>query len=144
MASHQMNFPSGVVDRPPSLNWPASARSRRAARIPADLRLVEAIALRVDESGLTGECAPEVMLGRCTSLRTSRGSVPLTGSARAAALDAAKRLAGDGLRVLALAERELTSLDDAADVDRLERELTFVGLVGLDDPLRPGVRAVRR
>ena len=44
-------------------------------------------------------------------------------------------LASEGLRVLAVAWRPLDSIDDA----RIE-ELTFLGLVGLADPVRPGVK----
>ena len=46
-----------------------------------------------------------------------------------------------GLRVIALAERPLDSLPDDAEA---ERDLVFLGLVGLIDPPRPEVRAAIR
>jgi magnesium-transporting ATPase (P-type) len=60
--------------------------------------------------------------------------VPLDDEARRRLLDANHRLAAEGLRVLALAWRP----DDWPDGDRIEA-LTLLGLVGLADPLRPGV-----
>jgi len=48
------------------------------------------------------------------------------------------QLAADGLRVLAFAERILP--DNIHDQEVVEQDLTFVGLVGLQDPPRPEVR----
>jgi calcium-translocating P-type ATPase len=56
----------------------------------------------------------------------------------AGAADAAERLAARGLRVLAVARRE-GPLPPDASADEAERELQLLGLVGLEDPPRPGV-----
>jgi Ca2+-transporting ATPase len=45
-------------------------------------------------------------------------------------------MAKDGLRVIAFAERRLPTLPENLSPESLERELTFLGLVGLMDPLR--------
>ncbi|HEU5363241.1 MAG TPA: cation-transporting P-type ATPase [Gaiellaceae bacterium] len=50
----------------------------------------------------------------------------------------AEQWAGEGLRVLAVADR---ALPDDLDDDELERDLRLVGLVGLHDPLRETARA---
>ena len=50
-------------------------------------------------------------------------------------LTEAMNWAGDGLRVLAVRERELG--DEAPGEDELDCELELLGLVGLRDPLRP-------
>jgi calcium-translocating P-type ATPase len=84
--------------------------------------------------------APEVVLSRCRSLRLSAGEQsPLDEARRAALLQRARQLAARGLRLLMVAE----GARDAAPDD--PQELTALGFVGINDPLRPTVReAVRR
>ncbi|MDZ4683752.1 MAG: cation-translocating P-type ATPase [Planctomycetaceae bacterium] len=86
--------------------------------------------------------APEMVLGRCVQEQV-RGEVrPLTEDRKAAIVEANAALAGRALRVLALAYRN----DPAAEDDgEQERDLTFVGLVGMIDPPRMEVKpAVER
>jgi len=90
--------------------------------------------------------APEALLPRCmTFLDTHGKQLPLAEPDReriAAQVDA---FAADGLRVLALAERELPS-EKRAPHRRgdAERELCFAGLIAMLDPPRPEVaQAVR-
>lgn len=66
----------------------------------------------------------DVILQRCK----------LEDAARSAIQAEADRMAAAALRVLALARRELLGDEDP------ERELTFLGLVGMIDPPRPGVK----
>jgi Ca2+-transporting ATPase len=82
-----------------------------------------------------GKGAPEVILAACTRLMTAGGDVPLDPAEREALLERAQGMAGQALRVLAVAER----LDAA--VGNAEAELTFLGLVGLSDPPRPEAQA---
>ncbi|MGY1633489.1 cation-translocating P-type ATPase [Geodermatophilus sp. SYSU D01186] len=69
--------------------------------------------------------APDSVLARCA------GSSP-------EARRAAEALAARGLRVLAVARREVAA---PADADDAERDLTLLGVVGLEDPPREGVDA---
>jgi Ca2+-transporting ATPase len=84
--------------------------------------------------------APDVVLARC-----GRAGGPLSGAqepigeARGELETANERMAGDGLRVLAFAARligpkELKAMTE--DPMSLTRELGFVGMVGIIDPLR--------
>jgi len=71
---------------------------------------------------------PESILGECQTHTAHDGSaVPLTESGKARALAESRKMAGCGLRVLAMAYGP--SLET----------LTFAGLVGLEDPPREGV-----
>ena len=54
-------------------------------------------------------------------------------------LEAQDRMARAGLRVLALAERWLPALPEVLDAGEVERDLEFLGLVGMLDPPRPEV-----
>jgi Ca2+-transporting ATPase len=82
--------------------------------------------------------APEEIIVRCTRVRTATGVVPLDPSDAARLLDAAAVLAGEALRVLAVAEREVP--DGMPCDERLESDLVLLGLVGLQDPPRPEAR----
>jgi P-type Ca2+ transporter type 2C len=83
--------------------------------------------------------APDVLLGRCTQELVGDAPRPLTESRRAELRQVNDRLAGQALRTLGIAFRELPA--DAfqhAEIDEaIEQELVFAGLVGIIDPPRP-------
>jgi Ca2+-transporting ATPase len=69
---------------------------------------------------------------------------PLDDALRARIMDAHDALAKDGLRILCVGIRRLQEPPGAEELQKLERELILVGLVGMMDPPRPEVRdAVR-
>jgi P-type Ca2+ transporter type 2C len=79
--------------------------------------------------------APEEVLRRSTRWLTDNGDEGLDGAARRRILAANDRLADEGMRVLGLAAKPV-----AADADASWDDLTWLGLVGLIDPVRAGVR----
>jgi Ca2+-transporting ATPase len=79
--------------------------------------------------------APEVVLGSCTHVLTPEGETVLDERGREEIATVARELAGDALRVLAVAHKP-----DAARVDA-EEQMTFLGLVGMHDPPRPEAAA---
>ena len=86
--------------------------------------------------------APDVLLRDCTSWMTHHGVVhPLTEETRAHILDANQQFASEALRVLGVAIRQLDHPPDLYAATSLEHDLTFVGLFGMKDPVRPEVRA---
>jgi Ca2+-transporting ATPase len=83
--------------------------------------------------------APEAVLAQCTHQRGEGQAQPLTEADRTHALDVATQMAGEGLRVLAFAEKVVPT--EPMSQEEAEADLTFVGLVGLLDPPRPEVKA---
>jgi Ca2+-transporting ATPase len=75
---------------------------------------------------------PAEVLALCTQRLAATGEVPMDAKARKAILGANDRMAAQALRVLGVARRE--GGGDARD----EQGLTWLGLAGLADPLRPG------
>ncbi|MCL5291981.1 MAG: cation-transporting P-type ATPase [Actinobacteria bacterium] len=78
--------------------------------------------------------APEVLFERSRRVLAKDGEKPFDDDFRMAAAEANRRLAGSGLRVLALAYGR----PDAGEPP--DENLTLVGLVGIEDPLRPEVK----
>jgi Ca2+-transporting ATPase len=76
---------------------------------------------------------PTEVLARCTMRRTAEGVVPLDEPARGVVLKANERMAGEALRVLGVAVAEAGG--DPHD----ERDLVWLGLAGLANPIRPSV-----
>ena len=83
--------------------------------------------------------APDVILGRSTSARVAGGQTQtLTDDMRAKVMAENDRLAGQGKRVLALAQREFdpATFDPAADLMTLMQDLEMSALVSEVDPPR--------
>jgi Ca2+-transporting ATPase len=78
--------------------------------------------------------APEVLLASCTRVLTGAGDEALDDEGRERILATARELAGDALRLLAVARRP------DATVESAESDLTFLGLLGMIDPPRPEAR----
>jgi len=80
-------------------------------------------------------------LKKCTHILTKDGVVPLTDKHRTEILNENKRMANKALRVLASAMKETDTLPSDTSPENLERDLTFIGLAGMIDPVRPEVKA---
>ncbi len=86
--------------------------------------------------------APDEILARCTKIMTSDGVVDLTDEVRADVLSQNKSMADQALRVMASARRDWGSTaPENFDASSLEKDMTFVGLSGMIDPVRPEVKA---
>jgi Ca2+-transporting ATPase len=84
--------------------------------------------------------APDVILDLCTErLRIDDRSEPLDEGARRQILAANHEMSKRALRVLAVAYRVERDVPDSPAPERVERDLTFVGLIGMIDPARPEV-----
>jgi len=125
-----------------------AARFERMGEVPfsSERKLMSTVHADAEVSArvlLFTKGAPDVLLGRCSEELIGEGRRPLTDARRAEILQANERLAGQALRTLGTAYRELPSgMPPPEEVDeRLERELVFAGLVGMIDPPRDEAKA---
>ena len=81
--------------------------------------------------------APDALLGRCTHAMRDGERVEMTDALRAQILSDNKEMADRALRVLAAAERRYDALPGDTSPEALEQGLTFLGLCGMIDPVRP-------
>jgi P-type Ca2+ transporter type 2C len=128
-AAHGAAAAQDPVDRALAEAAGDPAPSERVARYPFDpVRRRESAVWR-DSGGVwvAVKGAPEAVLGACAMSETERTEV----------LERVARLADDGLRIIAVAERRVASVP--CDAANAEAELDFVGLAAFFDPLRAGV-----
>jgi Ca2+-transporting ATPase len=83
---------------------------------------------------LLAKGAPGVIVERAARYHTAAGPVTLEGADRVRLLEENRDLARAGFRVLAVGWRPVAAIEDAT-----VEELTFLGFVGLVDPVRSGV-----
>jgi magnesium-transporting ATPase (P-type) len=122
----------------------AERRARRFDRVgeipfTSERKMMSTIAVdheHDDEIVVISKGAPDVLLGRCTRLREGMDVVALDDARRRRILADVDALSDDALRTLAVAYRPLASGEDAAAWESLERDLIFVGTVGIIDPPR--------
>jgi Ca2+-transporting ATPase len=79
--------------------------------------------------------APEVVLTGCSAAYEAGATVPLTAERRATIMLNSTSMADNALRVLAVASRPLDETA-ASNVNAVENDMVFLGLVGMMDPPR--------
>jgi Ca2+-transporting ATPase len=84
--------------------------------------------------------APDELLKKCSRVLLENDTVPLTDELRKRVLDENRRMAAKALRVLGAAMKELDALPEKISPEALERDMTFLGLCGMIDPVRPEVK----
>jgi Ca2+-transporting ATPase len=115
-------------DLPRRAEIPFSSERRRMTTLHAD----------AGASLAYSKGAADVVLDGCTYWVGPSGDSLLTPTDRDRLRDVEQRMAGDGLRVLAIARKHAATLTDA------EQHMTLLGLVGIMDPPRPeATEAVR-
>ena len=83
--------------------------------------------------------APDVILDHCSHIQRAGVAVALTEDGRREVLEQNRSMATNALRVLGVAYRPLAEAPENPQADQLERDLVFVGLLGMIDPARPEV-----
>ena len=116
---------------------------RRIDAIPFDERLRHGVVCETTDGPiLMCKGAPESVLPLCDDFRVDGRTRPLDPEARGRLSLELQAMAGRGLRILAFAWRRLPA---ACPREALERNLTFCGVVGLEDPPRAEVpEAIRK
>ena len=108
-------------------------RQPRVGEIPftSERRRMTTLHETADGTVAYSKGATEDVLAGCVSVWQTDGPVPLSTDRREAIRAVEQRLAGNGLRVLAIATKRETTLEDA------ETGMTLLGLVAMMDPPRP-------
>ena len=83
---------------------------------------------------------PDVVLARCAYYYENGEAKPMTDAKRAEIMAANKAMADKALRVLAAAKRDWANKPSSNEPEFLEKELVFLGLTGMIDPVRPEVK----
>jgi len=153
-----------VAERKMGLTARRQARFTRLGEVPFTSERKRMSTVHLDHEHddapvLISKGAPDVLLQRCTSVRTGLGTRPLDDATRARVLAEVEDLSGRALRTLGVAYRPLRAEEVGADAiaagqiaaevaERCEHDLVYVGTVGIIDPPRDtageAVREARR
>ena len=85
--------------------------------------------------------APDELLKVCSHILLGKDVVALTEELRQKVLDENRKMAEKALRVLGSAMRQHEVLPEKISAEVLEKDMTFIGLTGMIDPVRPEVKA---
>ncbi len=138
---------NAVVNYANSLKLPKpqlKAEFPRVGEIPFDSARKLMTTIHATKSGAavqhtTG--APDVVIDRCNRFIANGKIQPMTEERRQYFRSENKRLASKALRVLAASYTDLPSAPSHPEPGELERDLIFIGLVGMIDPVRDEVPA---
>lgn len=116
-------------------------RFERIGEIPfsSDRKMMSTIERDHEHGGeriLITKGAPDVLMQHCNRIRIGMDVVPFDEVQRAHAHADVERLSDEALRTLAVAYRPLGADEDPQASETLERDLIFVGTVGIIDPPR--------
>jgi P-type Ca2+ transporter type 2C len=118
-----------VVARPRVVEHPFAASRKRMST------------LHRERDGIVVRCkgAPRELLARCAWVRTEGEDRPLDDDTRRRLLATNDELSRGAMRVLGVAVRDLAARAIDASADAVERDLVWLGLVGMLDPPREAV-----
>lgn len=138
-----------VAERKLGVAEQRARRFERIAEIPftSERKMMSTIDIdheHGDERILISKGAPDVLLERCTRVRQGTKVIALDSPWRDRILADVEALTDDALRALAVAYRPLAQGEETTADASLERDLIFVGTVGIIDPPREEVAVAIR
>ena len=83
--------------------------------------------------------APDVVLNHCTRAFVDGETVDMTDEVKARIMAQNKEMADKALRVLCVATKTHAEKPESEEAEFLEKELCYIGLAGMIDPVRPEV-----
>jgi sodium/potassium-transporting ATPase subunit alpha len=109
---------------------------RRMGELPFDADRKRMSTLHWSEGRLIAftKGAPESVVALCTHVQEHGNAVPMTSDERARILHQSQSFAEQAYRVLALAKRDVAHQPEHIEVETIEADLTFLGLVAMMDP----------
>ena len=134
-----VNYAASLNMKKPALK----AESPRIGEAPFDSSRKMMSTVHTTKGGIVQytKGAPDIILSLCTSVLKDGARVPMTEDLKNEILAAQKNMSDRALRVLALAIRPHKEAPASFEPADLEQDLTFVGLTGMIDPVRPEVKA---
>ena len=138
-----------VAERKLGVNERRERRFERVREIPftSERKMMSTIEIdheHGDEVVVITKGAPGLVLERCTRVRVGMEAVELGEAWRARILAEVDTLSSAALRTLSVAYRPLAAGEDPQAAELLERNLIFVGTVGIIDPPREEAAAAIR
>ena len=135
-----------LVNYANSLGMPKNelkAENPRIGEAPFDSMRKMMTTVHKNENGIIQytKGAPDVVLDRCTSVYVAGKIVPMNDQIKASILEGNKEMADKALRVLCAAMRAYDAEPTSYEPEDLEKNLCYIGLTGMIDPVRPEVKA---
>ena len=84
--------------------------------------------------------APDEILKKCTHADINGEILPMSDEIRAKIMEENTRMGNKALRVFAVAYKTYDAVPETMDSESLEYDMTFIGLTGMIDPVRPEVK----
>ncbi|MBQ8993948.1 MAG: calcium-translocating P-type ATPase, PMCA-type [Turicibacter sp.] len=128
------------------INNPSYRQVREEAKIvyqipfTSDNKFMLTVTKKQNQYLILSKGAPEVILKQCRSELVDGKVRPLTKTGEAAILNKMKELQSDAMRIIAFAYLETPKKEDFQDKKSYHNQFIFQGFVGINDPLREGVK----
>ncbi|MEM4598761.1 MAG: cation-transporting P-type ATPase [Candidatus Diapherotrites archaeon] len=121
---------------------PEEERSQniRVYEVPftSDRKMMSVVCKRNGEMRVYSKGAPEILVEHCSHALINGKEIKMSQGLKEEILKANKEMASNALRVLAFATKKISTIE--TDEKSIEKNLVFVGLQGMIDPPRAGVK----